>query len=401
MAENGTIRNELESQTDESPASKIKVYDFFSGCGGTSAGLRDAGMQIKLGIDFDEHAEKTFRKNFSETEFVRDDITDITPEDLEQYIDKSPDRKHRILFTCCAPCQPFSVLNRWKKNEEPTTEETELKRREERDAKQQKKESLLLEFIRFVEYYLPDFIFVENVPGFQKISDEYGPFSEFLKVLDRLGYKYPEPKIVEMHKYGVPQRRRRIILIASRLDEIAYPEETHDGKIVPYVTVFDKIGGSNALPEIKAGERHEEIPNHQSAGLSPTNLERIQSLSQGQNRLCLPERLKLKCHEKRDGTHTDVYTRLFWHAPATGLTTRCTSLSNGRFGHPEQDRAISAREAARLQTFADDFVFEGGINAAARQIGNAVPVLLAYRFGNKFVEHLRQYILKFTNNING
>lgn len=386
---------------DQQYINKIKVYDFFSGCGGTSAGLRDAGMEIKLGIDFDGYAQKTFRRNFPEADFICKDINDIKPEDLEPYIEKNPERKHKILFTGCAPCQPFSVLNRWRKVEESTDNEIELERRAERDAKQKKKEGLLLEFIRFIRYYLPDFIFVENVPGFQKISDKYGPFAELLKVLDELGYKYPKPKIVEMHKYGVPQRRRRIILIASRLDEIQYPKETNDGKVVPYTTVFDTIGGENALPEIAAGERHPEIANHQSAGLSELNLKRIKALSQGDNRLDLPDKLKLNCHKGRDGFHTDVYGRLFWHEPATGLTTRCTSLSNGRFGHPEQNRAISAREAARLQTFSDNFVFEGGINAASRQIGNAVPVLLAHKFGDKFVEHLRQYILKVIDNSNG
>jgi DNA (cytosine-5)-methyltransferase 1 len=216
-----------------------------------------------------------------------------------------------------------------------------------------------------------------------------------------LGYKYPKPKIIEMHRYGIPQRRRRIVLIASRLDEIDYPEETHDGKKVRFTTVFDKIGGINALPKIEAGEMHSKIPNHQSAGLSPLNLERIKAIPVGKNRLVLPDNLRLACHKDKDSTHTDVYGRLFWHEPATGLTTRCTSLSNGRFGHPDQHRAISAREAARLQTFSDTFVFEGGINAVARQIGNAVPVELAQKFGEKFVRHLEEYILKLLSNSDG
>jgi len=401
MEDRGKIKNESDGLPKPPKDEKVEVYDFFSGCGGTSAGLRAAGMEIVLGIDWDQDAAKTFRRNFPEAEFICNDIKNVQPTDLDDHISRARNRNHKILFTCCAPCQPFSVLNRWKKTEKPTTDEKELKRRAEKRRIQEQKEKLLLEFIRFVRHFRPDFIFIENVPGFQKLSNEHKPLTELCKVLDELGYKYPEPRIVEMQKYGVPQRRKRLILIASNLGEIEFPEETHDGKSVPYVTVFDKIGGENALPEIKAGEKHEKIPNHQSAGLSPLNLERIRALSQGKNRLSLPKGLRLKCHEKRDGTHTDVYGRLFWNAPATGLTTRCTSLSNGRFGHPEQDRAISAREAARLQTFGDDFVFEGGVNAAARQIGNAVPVLLAHRFGNKFVEHLRQYTLKFTNNING
>jgi DNA (cytosine-5)-methyltransferase 1 len=357
-------------------------------------------MEIKLGIDFDKDAEKTFRRNFSAAEFICRDIKDVTPQELENYIPLPVKRNRKILFTCCAPCQPFSILNRWQKAEEPTEDEKELKRRAEKKKAQENKERLLLEFIRFVRHFKPDFIFIENVPGFQKISSEYKPLSELCKVLDELGYSYPQPKIVEMQRYGVPQRRKRLILIASLLGTIEFPPETHDGKNVPYVTVYDTIGGKNALPEIKAGEKHQEVPNHQSARLSSVNLERIMSLSQGQNRLHLPERLRLRCHDERDGVHTDVYTRLFWDSPATGLTTRCTSLSNGRFGHPEQHRAISAREAARLQTFLDGFVFEGALTSTTRQIGNAVPVLLAQRFGEKFVGHMAEQ-RKITRKIDG
>ncbi len=376
----------------------IVVYDFFSGCGGTSSGLRNAGMEIALGLDFDKYSYKTFKKNFPEAEFICEDINNIKTTDLEDYVGKPGSRTRKILFTGCAPCQPFSVLNRWKKSDLPTDDKQELERREKRDKEKIKKERLLLEFIRFIRYYLPDFIFVENVPGFQKISNEHAPFAELLKVLDELGYKYPKPKIIEMHKYGVPQRRRRIILIASLLGEIDYPEETNDGKDVRFATVFDKIGGINALPKIEQGETHPLIPNHQSAGLSSLNLQRIKAIPIGGNRLSLPENLQLECHKGKDATHTDVYSRLFWHEPATGLTTRCTSLSNGRFGHPEEDRAISAREAARLQTFSDKFIFEGGLNAVARQIGNAVPVLLAERFGENFISHFRNIELE---NIDG
>ncbi|HEY0457507.1 MAG TPA: DNA cytosine methyltransferase [Pyrinomonadaceae bacterium] len=373
---------------DKTESNRIKVYDFFSGCGGTSAGLRNSGMDIVLGLDFDKDAGETFTRNFPESNFICADIREIKQEDLEIYIDKNPNRDNKILFTGCAPCQPFSVLNRWRDSHlKKIRSEEEFKVSIE---KEKLKENLLLQFIRFIKYYLPDFIFVENVPGFQKISSEHGPFRELLRVLDELGYHYPEPRIVEMKKYGVPQRRRRIVIIASRLGKIDYPKETHDGEHIPFVTVFDKIGGKNALPPIAAGEKHPWIPNHQAANLSELNLQRIKSLLPGQNRLYWADDLKLKCHKGKDHVYSDVYGRLFWNEPATGLTTKCISLSNGRFGHPDQNRAISTREAARLQTFSDDFIFEGPLTSVARQIGNAVPTLFAERFGDNFFEHLRQ-----------
>jgi DNA (cytosine-5)-methyltransferase 1 len=142
------------------------------------------------------------------------------------------------------------------------------------------------------------------------------------------------------------------------------------------------------FPPIGAGETHSTIPNHRAAGLSEINLERISVLKEGEDRMHWPEHLKLKCHSNGYGGHTDVYGRMRWDAPATGLTTRCVSLSNGRFGHPTQNRAISIREAACLQTFPRDFIFEGSLAEMARQIGNAVPVILAERFGRNFVDHL-------------
>jgi DNA (cytosine-5)-methyltransferase 1 len=345
----------------------IRVYDFFSGCGGTSAGLRAAGMRIILGIDIDHDAAETYRRNFPDAHFIEDDINDIATEALEAYGAANP--RGLRLFSCCAPCQSFSILNR---NRNYTDERARL----------------LLEFSRFIEFYTPHLIFLENVPGVRAIDITGGPFAEFEALLRQLGYEL-DYNIVESQGYGVPQRRRRFILMASRLGEITLPQPTHGPGTdnAAYPTVWQWIGH---LPPIGAGERHPNIPNHQSAGLSEINLRRIMATPAGGGRLTWPENLRLPCHQDYDG-HTDVYGRMRPNEPSTGLTTRCISISNGRFGHPYQHRAISAREGACLQTFPMDFIFEGSLTAVARQVGNAVPVLLAQNVGERFVQHARQH----------
>lgn len=345
----------------------IRVYDFFSGCGGTSAGLRAAGMRIVLGIDFDHDAAETYRRNFPRTHFIEDDINNVATDALEEY--GAANERGLRLFSCCAPCQSFSILNR------------------NRDYNDERA-GLLLEFARFVEYYLPDLIFLENVPGVRAADITGGPFAEFEALLLELGYEL-DYDIVESQSYGVPQRRRRFILMASRLGEITLPEPTHgpDTDNPNYPTVWQWIGH---LPPIDAGERHPRIPNHQSAGLTEINLRRLMATPVGGGRLTWPDELRLNCHQDYDG-HTDVYGRMRPNEPATGLTTRCISISNGRFGHPYQHRAISAREGACLQTFPMTFIFEGSLTAVARQVGNAVPVLLAQHVGERFIAHARQH----------
>jgi len=205
-----------------------------------------------------------------------------------------------------------------------------------------------------------------------------------------LGYK-KAVKVIRSLDYGVPQMRRRLVVVASRLGEICIPKATYGPKTrnQEYSKVINWISG---LPEIKAGETDSTDSNHRAASLSELNLERIQI-----PREKWPDRLKLKCHSNGYKGHTDVYTRMKWNQPATGLTTRCISLSNGRFGHPDQDRAISIREAACLQTFPREFVFHGSLNSRARQIGNAVPVILAKHFGQHLNRHFKRNMKRCLN----
>jgi DNA (cytosine-5)-methyltransferase 1 len=346
-------------------AARIDVIDFFSGCGGTSEGLRQAGFEIVAGIDMDLEAAETFRTNFPEARFIQSDIRAVLTSDLEPLIPR--DRRRPVLFTACAPCQPFSKQNKARGGE---------------DARRY----LLDEMHRFVRKFRPEYIFVENVPGIQRIEPSAGPIGRFRRLLTNLGY-HSECEVLDFLEYGVPQTRRRLVLVASLLGPISLPLRTHgpraDGK--PVATVWDWIGH---LPPIAAGSEHATVPNHRAAGLSPMNTRRMESTPEGGDRRDWSKRLVLKCHRDHVG-HTDVYGRLCRDLPASTLTTRCISFSNGRFGHPIQHRALSVREAACLQTFPDTFVFKGSLNSMAMQIGNAVPVLLAKRFGETIVEHAR------------
>lgn len=223
----------------------------------------------------------------------------------------------------------------------------------------------------------PDWVFIENVPGLARVRG-FSTYKRFKSALASQGYTFVDG-VVDAKWYGVPQGRRRLVLIASRVGQPSLPDPTHGAGKKPYRTVRDAIG---YLPKIAAGQRDPLIPNHGAANLSEVNLRRLRLTPRdGGGRLDWPESLALDCHKNRVG-HEDVYGRMRWDAPAPTLTCRCFSISNGRYGHPEQDRAISLREAACLQSFAVDYQFFGPTQQSiGEQIGNAVPVGLAEAVG--------------------
>lgn len=338
----------------------VKVFDFFSGCGGTSCGFSQAGLEIVLGLDNDPEAARTYRTNFPNADFIQEDISTLDTDALRPWMSQV---SQPVLFCGCAPCQPFSKQNRSKNA-------TDSRR------------TLLSEFGRFVQAWKPDYVFVENVPGMQRLNKEEGPFFTFTSLLDKLGYLY-QVEVLPASWFGVPQTRERLVLLASLHPGISLPEPTHGPGKMPYSTVRDWIG---SMPPINAGDTHPEDADHRAAVLSKSNLKRIISTPEGGGREFWKKDLWLDCHKNHKG-HTDVYGRLAWDKLAAGLTTRCISYSNGRFGHPVQNRAISAREAACLQTFPRDFSFSGTLNSKARQIGNAVPPLMAKSIGKSILDH--------------
>lgn len=347
----------------------VKVFDFFSGCGGASRGFQEAGMDVVFALDWDADAERTFKRNFPSATFMAEDIRQVDEDSIRALVYQQ--RPHPVLFCGCTPCQPFTKQNTTRP--EPYDDD---------------RVPLLLEFLRFIRKCQPDIVFVENVPGIQNVSPDSEPLSAFLRELTDAGYTKPAHGSVSLKRYGVPQGRRRFLLLASRHGRLGLPDETHGpGTDNPdFATVRDWI---EDLPELAAGETDPEIPDHRAARLSPLNLKRIRATPEGGGNRDWPESLRLTCHQDATG-YSDVYGRMSWDRPASGLTTRCISYSNGRFGHPEQDRAISVREAACLQTFPRDFHFLGSSTSMARQIGNAVPVRLATVIGHHVAGHLAE-----------
>ena len=339
----------------------MQVVDFFSGAGGARAGLRQAGLGIAVGIDRDPDAAATFRANFPEARFLEGDIREVRAADLDAPLARR--RGQALLFVVCAPCQPFSKQNREKKRADDRAE-------------------LLDELPRFLRRFEPDCVFLENVPESESAG---GPVARFRELLAADGYRVAAA-VVNALDYGVPRWRCRYVLAASRAGELRLPNPTHGRRAgnAPFSTVWEWIGD---LPSLAAGGASAAVPNHRAAALSPLNLQRIASTPEGGDRRDWPAELVPACHRGHAG-HTDVYGRLRRDRPASTLTTRCISLSNGRFGHPTQNRALSVREAACLQTFPRDFVFAGSLASMASQVGNAVPVLLARRFGEAIARHL-------------
>ncbi len=216
---------------------------------------------------------------------------------------------------------------------------------------------------------------MENVPGIADVPG-FSSLRRFLKTLSDLGYEC-DPGVLNARDFGVPQHRRRFVLVAVLGAAAHLPSPMHDRLANP-ATVRHAI---EHFPPIGAGEGDESLPNHHAAGLSAMNMRRIRATpADGGSRREWPKELRLKCHAGLAG-FSDVYGRMSWDRVAPTLTSRCNSYSNGRFGHPVQDRAISLREAAAIQTFPDEYEFVGTNNGIARWIGNAVPVKFAEALG--------------------
>jgi DNA (cytosine-5)-methyltransferase 1 len=348
----------------------LKVIDFFSGCGGASEGLRQAGFDIVLGLDSDKYAAASYRENFPEAAFIEGDIQGVSEQNVATFVRARNEQNEPLLLAACAPCQPFSSQNKFKS---------------EKDCRR----TLLDETHRFITELMPEYIMIENVPGIQKVNENAeGPYKRFIKFITDSGYEYTT-FIAKSENYGVPQKRKRFVLIASRLGTVSIPPVTHGEGLERYRTARDFISD---YPSLKAGSICPEDSLHVSAAMNELNLTRIRNTPEGGDRRNWPNHLINKCHQNYTG-HTDTYGRMNWDTPAPTLTTKCNSYSNGRFGHPDtnQNRAISIREASRLQTFPPNYVFKGTIGSMARQIGNAVPCNLARQFGLSIIEHFHNY----------
>lgn len=337
---------------------QITAVDLFCGAGGLTHGLRQSGIEVVAGFDIDGHCKYAYEHNNPGSEFKNRSVSDLNGAELsELFFPES-----LSLLSGCAPCQTFSAIN-------PNVDTSD------------ERWWLLLEFGRLIEESLPDFVTMENVPGILK----HAVFKRFITILGNNGYKY-DYKIIECAQYGMPQRRRRVVLVASKLGEIYFPSSS-ELNLKPR----DVKSAIEGLEELAAGESSKKDPLHAAKGLSDLNIQRIRASRPGGTWKDWDESLRCECHKRETGdSFTAVYGRMEWEKPAPTITTQFYNYGSGRFGHPSQDRALTFREGALLQTFPPSYEFYAKDDPCStfvlgRLIGNAVPVDLGKIIGDVFV----------------
>lgn len=343
----------------------VATIDLFCGAGGLTHGLELEGVPVVAGIDLDPACRYAYEAN-NKSRFLERDVGKVKVEELERLFG---DASIRILAGC-APCQPFSTYaqrygvdgsdDRW---------------------------GLLYHFARLAKGVKPDIITMENVPTVAK----HKVFSDFVRTLERLDYKVWSG-IVDCTRFGVPQVRKRMVLLASKHGAIEMIEPT----AFRQKTVRQTIG---RMRPIGAGESASGDRLHVASTLSDVNLRRIKVSRPGGTWRDWPSHLVAKCHQVETGkTYPGVYGRMEWDKPAPTMTTQCFGFGNGRFGHPEQNRAISLREAAMLQSFPKNYAFVSDddpvyMKSLGRLIGNAVPVEL----GRAIAKSINIHISRISN----
>ena len=334
----------------------LTAIDLFAGAGGATQGLTDAGFRVLAAIENDEAAAAAFEANHPGVRVEPRDIAGVSPRGLRRALGLDP--MELTLLTACPPCQGFSTLGTGDRDDG--------------------RNDLVAQVWRFAREFLPLAVLVENVPGLR--SDR-----RWDRLCGDLEKRYElRPWLVDAADFGVPQRRRRLIAIAVRRGEAAaeLPGDLRD--LVPASFATEPPHASDAIARAGPieGTRDEW---HRARTTAPIVLERIRAIPADGGRADLPERLQLDCHKRlrRRGKAAAAgpYGRIPRKGPAPAMTTRCTTVSCGRFVHPTEDRGISLREAALLQTFPPGYRFAGTHGSAERQIGNAVPVRLAHALG--------------------
>ena len=340
----------------------ISGVDLFCGVGGLTHGLVQGGINVTAGVDMDPTCKYPYEENNNGASFIEGDISKVSAKEIEKHFKPGSIR----VLAGCAPCQPFSSYAR------------------KYDNNRDNKWALIYEFERLLKGIRPDIITMENVPAVRT----HRVFKRFIKTLEKLKYKVWYD-VVDCSQYGVPQKRMRTVLLASRHGDLKLIDATHETP----KTVKQAIG---RLKPIKAGEGAENDRMHVCASLNATNMKRIKVSKPGGTWRDWPKSLVVDCHKSESGkTFPSVYGRMQWDKPAPTMTTQCFGFGNGRFGHPEQDRAISLREAAILQGFPRNYKFvpprkEVEFVNIGRLIGNAVPVDLGRAIAVSIKKHVKE-----------
>lgn len=341
---------------------ELTVIDIFSGVGGMSLGfVHTKSFRVVAAVDNDPHATEAYEKNLGIIP-ITEDVRNVSVRTLLQ---RAGLRKGECtVLIGCAPCQSFSAHRRGRK----------------KIAIDAIRNSLPFVWLNFVKGIRPRHVCFENVPGLVKAA-KGTIFAKFIADLNSLGYEVTWA-IENAADFGVPQHRKRLLVVGSRVVAPRLPQATHgaplcdevlDGGLMPWRTVRDAIAD---LPKVASGEVDLLDEYHAARNQEPIVLERLRYIKEGQSHRHLPPRLRLDCHKGHEG-HPDVYGRMRWDAPSPTLTGGCTNLTKGRFGHPKQHRSITLREAMRIQTFPRKTVLRGTKDRMQLQVGNAVPPLLA------------------------
>lgn len=342
------------------------VIDLFCGIGGLSHGFKLEGFNVVAGVDADPSCQYAFETN-NDAKFISEGIETVSAETLEVLY---PEGARRILVGC-APCRPFSCL--------PT-----------KIAKGKTEWELLTEFSRLIRELRPEVVSMENVTRMRSFQ-KGAVYKKFVSDLEANGYTVSAYSVY-CPKYGIPQTRRRLVLFASLYGKVDLIEPIYTAD--KYVTLKQAIG---ELPKIAAGEADKEDPLHRAAALTPLNLKRIKASKPGSTWDDWDEDLRLACHTKDTGkSYRGVYGRTSWEEPGPTITTQFCGIGKGRFGHPEQDRALSLREGAILQTFPNTYKFGPdhtlvSLTSIGKHIGNAVPVQLGRVIAKSIARHIKQY----------
>lgn len=337
----------------------LTAIDLFAGGGGLTVGLKRAGFEVVSAVEKERHACATYRANHPEVHLLEKDITEVSGDDLKSHAE------HGVidLLAGCPPCQGYTSLNK--------------------DGIDDPRNKLIFEISRLAEEIMPRAIMMENVPGLTtKGKDLYENLKAKLK---DLGYKLDNSaEVLQAADYGVPQERRRLVILAGLEFEIELPSPTHskdgENKLPHWKSVADAIGGKKyigaplTLSEAKRMGDIEHSDWHVVRDLSEQNQRRISAAVPGQSWAAIPEHLRPECHRGDYIGFTNVYGRMEWLQPSPTITGGCTTFSKGRFGHPVKDRTISVREAALLQTFPRDYLFDiPYMEHVCNVIGNALP----------------------------
>jgi len=352
------------SERQSLPSPKpIVAADLYCGVGGLTRGLLDSGIRVVAGFDIDEMCRYPYEHNNSPAVFKNISVTDLTGKELSEVY---PADAWRVLVGC-APCQPFSRYTHGQ------------------NTKSDEKWGLLTHFGRLVEELKPDVVSMENVPELKRHS----VYKDFVATLKRLDYQVSSSDVY-CPDYGIPQHRTRLVLFASRHGQVEIIPATHQPE--NYRTVKEVIGG---LQKLAHGQSSSSDLLHRCSELSKKNLRRIKLSKPGGTWRDWPDDLVAKCHRKKKGrTYASVYGRMEWDKPSPTITTQFYGFGNGRFGHPQQNRAMSLREGALIQSFSSDYEFVDknesySSKAIGRMIGNAVPVQLGVVVGKSIKSHLK------------